>query len=186
MHGSIDIPFPIGAVVWRATTEARERWEKCPTCCGSTRATVTYGNGQQYDVPCPGCEVHYEDRGRGTVMVPDHVIKPESFVCTRVVRIDDSGVWYSESPAGATAYQSCVATELFADKAACVARCDALVREREENLRHLAIRELARKAKDRVGSVRYWLGVVSKLEAEIERARARCMERRTETAVEDR
>lgn len=53
------IPTPkyqIGMVVFAAETRSEESITACAECKGSRKAKLTYGSGDEIEVPCPACE----------------------------------------------------------------------------------------------------------------------------------
>ncbi len=55
MSASINIPFPVGATVWRATVDQSCEYVTCRACAGTLRHSVTLGNGETETVFCDAC-----------------------------------------------------------------------------------------------------------------------------------
>lgn len=55
VRATIEIPFPVGATVWRATVDQSCEFVTCRACAGTLRHSVTLGNGETETVFCDAC-----------------------------------------------------------------------------------------------------------------------------------
>ncbi len=173
MSGSIEIPFEIGQVVWKASATPAARQVQCPECKGTRALTLIQGDGTEVSLACARCGVGY-DPPTGTVTQYDYAAEPEEFIC------QDVNIFL-----GKVTYGGCHVDRLYEDKEECRAACQKLNEEYKHKVEEQAVHQLASKRRDMAWSVHYWGGMVRRLKKDLARAEARlavCKEKKQEVS----
>jgi hypothetical protein len=163
----IELPFELNVPVWKATLHYREVREVCPECNGDLTVTVVQGNGEQFKLPCKGCDGDILTPPRGYVTHQESDYIPVSFTPQRW-GMNGNDPYYSESPPDASSWSHTDAKDLFADFAECNDRCKVLNVERDAELKAREYQHLKHKRQDYAWSVHYWRNKRNSLRKELE------------------
>lgn len=181
---SLPIPFALGETVWRATFGTVAREVECPECAGTCALTLVKGNGETVSLECNNCQSGY-DAPRGWVKAESFEAKVEPFTCRRITSYGENDIHYSESSPGAACYSSCDAKYLFRDRAEAQALAEKMAAEHLVERERCAVANLASRRRSLSHSTHYWKSQVTRLEHELETARARlavCPKKKREPA----
>lgn len=120
----LEIPFPIGAVVWhpQQVTDGPE-FLSCPECAGKLMHVVTLGCGDEVRVKCHHCGPGYEIP-TGRIRNPASKFVPSQVMLTAINCVDERGVVYATQGYGLLNGKS-----LFASREECEPLCARLTEE---------------------------------------------------------
>jgi hypothetical protein len=163
----IELPFELNVQVWKATLHYRDVREVCPECNGDKFVTVVQGNGEQFQLPCKGCDGDILTPPRGYVTRQESDYIPVSFTPRRW-GMYDTDPWYSESSPDDSSYTQTNAKDLFAGFMECNDHCKQLNVERDARQKDREYQHLMHKREDYAWSVHYWRNKRNSLRKELE------------------
>lgn len=168
---TITLPFALGETVWHAAHGCIEERVPCPECAGTRVIEMLKGNGESVALDCNECGPGY-DPPRGWVIKSTMAFTPRPFTPRRWSSSGD-GFTFSESDPSASCWSSVDQHDLFHTREECEARCKERNAEFQAENDRRALAQRAHNRRSLSHSATYWSKEVKRIEAELERAKAR-------------
>jgi len=137
--------YSLGDVAYRIATSTDRQWEVCPDCIGQRKWFVVLPSGEELFIRCPTCESGYESLG----VVYDYaaVGSVDAVVIRSIEVVDNDGLT-------CVRYNSAYYLgDLYDSREAAEAVLPSAIEELRIHLEESRAQSLAKKKKDRVGSM---------------------------------